>query len=235
MLAASRSVTSSSWAAKYTDAFSVDVLGEDGKPVRLTMGSHGIGVSRLVVVIAEQQHDELGLRWLASVAPFDVHVVIANKDAEARAGAEALAADLTDSGTRSCSMTGRLRRGEVQDAELLGGAVDRGGRPGWADGTVELRNRFTGENRRSRRRTPRTSSRPNWRRPDYLLPPERLGDQPRRRAPAAPARGQHRALSQCRGPEFAVLFESVCSSTARQATAQSLSIRTASSRRCWRC
>ena len=52
---------------KYTDAFSADVLGEDGKPVRLTMGSYGIGVSRLVAVIAEQHHDELGLRWPSSV------------------------------------------------------------------------------------------------------------------------------------------------------------------------
>jgi prolyl-tRNA synthetase len=53
---------------KYTDAFTADVLGEDGKPVRLTMGSYGVGVSRLVAVIAEQHHDELGLRWPASVA-----------------------------------------------------------------------------------------------------------------------------------------------------------------------
>src|SRR6201999_58642 len=79
---------------KYTDAFTVDVLGEDGKPVRLTMGSYGIGVSRMVAVIAEQHHDELGLRWPASVSPFDVHVVIANKDAEARSGATELAGDL---------------------------------------------------------------------------------------------------------------------------------------------
>ncbi len=66
---------------KYTDAFTADVLGEDGKPVRLTMGSYGVGVSRLVAVIAEQHHDELGLRWPPTVAPFDVHLVIANKDA----------------------------------------------------------------------------------------------------------------------------------------------------------
>ncbi|MCB0946664.1 MAG: proline--tRNA ligase, partial [Mycobacterium sp.] len=57
---------------KYTDTFSADVLGEDGKPVRLTMGSYGVGVSRLVAVIAEQHHDELGLRWPSSVSPFDV-------------------------------------------------------------------------------------------------------------------------------------------------------------------
>ena len=45
---------------RYTDAFAVDVLGPDGKPVRLTMGSYGIGVSRAVAAIAEQHHDEQG-------------------------------------------------------------------------------------------------------------------------------------------------------------------------------
>ncbi len=132
---------------KYTDAFSVDVLGEDGKPVRLTMGSYGVGVSRLVAVIAEQQHDELGLRWPASVAPFDVHVVIANKDAQARAGAEALAADLDRLGREVLLDDRTVSPGvKFKDAELLGVpwivVVGRG----WADGTVELRNRFTGEN-----------------------------------------------------------------------------------------
>src|SRR6185436_15918682 len=76
---------------KYTDAFSADVLGENGKPVRLTMGSYGVGVSRLVAVIAEQHHDELGLRWPASVSPFDAHVVIANKDEGAWTGGTGLA------------------------------------------------------------------------------------------------------------------------------------------------
>ena len=47
------------------------------------MGSYGIGVSRLVAVLAEQMHDEYGLRWPVAVAPYDVHVVIANKDAAA--------------------------------------------------------------------------------------------------------------------------------------------------------
>jgi prolyl-tRNA synthetase len=133
---------------KYTDAFSVDVLGEDGKPIRLTMGSYGIGVSRLVAVIAEQQHDGLGLRWPASVSPFDVHVVIANKDAEARAGAEALAADLDRLGLEVLFDDRTASPGvKFKDAELLGVpwivVVGRG----WADGKVELRNRFTGETR----------------------------------------------------------------------------------------
>ena len=134
---------------KYTDAFTADVLGEDGKPVRLTMGSYGIGVSRLVAVIAEQHHDELGLRWPSSVSPFDAHVVIANKDerrpcrcrgagrtALDRLGVEVLLDD------RKASPGVKFK-----DAELLGVpwivVVGRG----WADGVVELRNRFTGETR----------------------------------------------------------------------------------------
>lgn len=133
---------------KYTDAFSVDVLGEDGKPVRLTMGSYGIGVSRLVAVIAEQHHDELGLRWPASVSPFDVHVVIANKDPEARAGAEELAADLDRRGIEVLLDDRTASPGvKFKDAELLGVpwivVVGRG----WADGTAELRNRFGGDTR----------------------------------------------------------------------------------------
>jgi len=133
---------------KYTDAFTVDVLGEDGKPVRPTMGSYGVGVSRLVAVIAEQQHDELGLRWPSSVSPFDVHVVIANKDVDARAGAEALAADLDALGFEVLLDDRTVSPGvKFKDAELLGMPwIVVLGR-GWADGTAELRNRFTGETR----------------------------------------------------------------------------------------
>ncbi|MGA8547962.1 MAG: proline--tRNA ligase [Mycobacterium sp.] len=133
---------------KYTDAFTVDVLGEDGKPVRLTMGSYGLGVSRLVAVIAEQHHDDLGLRWPSEVAPFDVHLVIANKDPQARTGATALAADLDRLGIEVLLDDRQASPGvKFKDAELLGVpwivVVGRG----WADGTVELRNRFTGEAR----------------------------------------------------------------------------------------
>ena len=133
---------------KYTDAFTADVLGEDGKPVRLTMGSYGVGVSRLVAVIAEQHHDQLGLRWPASVAPFDVHLVIANKDDEARTGATELAAALDRRGLDVLFDERTASPGvKFKDAELLGVpwivVVGRG----WANGVVELRNRFTGENR----------------------------------------------------------------------------------------
>ncbi|KAF0847766.1 proline--tRNA ligase [Nocardia caishijiensis] len=131
---------------KYTDAFDVDVLGENGKPVRLTMGSYGIGISRMVAVIAEQQHDEKGLRWPAEVAPFDVHVVIANKDAAARDGAEHVVAGLNAEGLEVLFDDRTASPGvKFKDAELLGMpwilVIGRG----WAEGKVELRDRRTGE------------------------------------------------------------------------------------------
>ena len=133
---------------KYTDAFSADVLGENGKPVRLTMGSYGVGVSRMVAVIAEQQHDDIGLRWPAEVSPFDAHVVIANKDEDARTGATGLARDLDRLGVEILLDDRKSSPGvKFKDAELLGVpwivVVGRG----WGDGVVELRNRFTGESR----------------------------------------------------------------------------------------
>ncbi|SDU37176.1 proline--tRNA ligase [Gordonia westfalica] len=131
---------------KYTDAFEVDVLGENGKPVRLTQGSYGVGVSRLVAVIAEQSHDDKGLRWPKAVAPFAVHLVIANKDAAAIAGAEQLAADLDAAGLEVLLDDRKASPGvKFKDAELLGmPTVVVVGR-GYANGTIEIRDRFTGE------------------------------------------------------------------------------------------
>ena len=116
--------------------------------MRLTMGSYGIGVSRLVAVVAEQHHDELGLRWPSSIAPFDVHLVIANKDAEARTGAAELADELDRLGIEVLLDDRQASPGvKFKDAELLGMpwvvVVGRG----WADGVVELRDRFGGQTR----------------------------------------------------------------------------------------
>ncbi|MCM6774058.1 proline--tRNA ligase [Nocardia sp. CDC159] len=130
---------------KYTDAFEVDVLGENGKPVRLIMGSYGIGVSRMVAVLAEQQHDDKGLRWPREVAPFDVHVVIANKDEAARAGAEQVAAELDSSGLEVLLDDRTASPGvKFKDAELLGMPLILVVGRGWAEGKVELRDRFAG-------------------------------------------------------------------------------------------
>ncbi|MFI1917202.1 proline--tRNA ligase [Nocardia sp. NPDC020380] len=130
---------------KYTDAFEVDVLGENGKPVRLTMGSYGVGVSRMMAVIAEQMHDEKGLRWPSVVAPFDVHVVIANKDEGARSGAEQVAAELDSLGFEVLLDDRTASPGvKFKDAELLGMPYVVVVGRGWAEGKIELRDRFAG-------------------------------------------------------------------------------------------
>lgn len=133
---------------KYTDAFTADVLGEDGKPVRLTMGSYGLGVSRMVAVIAEQHHDDLGLRWPSTVAPFDVHLVIANKDADARTGATTLADELDRLGVEVLLDDRQASPGvKFKDAELLGVPKILVVGRGWGNGVVELRDRFSGQTR----------------------------------------------------------------------------------------
>ncbi|MEO3746238.1 proline--tRNA ligase [Plantactinospora sp. B5E13] len=131
---------------RYTDAFRVDVLGSDGKPVRLTMGSYGIGVSRAVAAIAEQHHDERGLVWPAAVAPCDVHLVAAGKGPQAEAAVE-LGGQLVARGLRVLvDDRAQVSAGvKFADAELIGipRTVVVGRR--WTDGYVELRDRATGE------------------------------------------------------------------------------------------
>jgi prolyl-tRNA synthetase len=131
---------------KYADAFGLDALGADGKPIRITMGSYGIGVTRLVAVIAEQTHDELGLRWPASVAPYQVHIVAAGKQDQIDAALQ-LGCDLEAAGISALVDDRTTASGGVKfkDAELLGMpkivVVGRG----LVNGLVELRDRQTGE------------------------------------------------------------------------------------------
>ncbi|WP_127505183.1 proline--tRNA ligase [Actinoplanes solisilvae] len=130
---------------RYTDAFKVDVLGVDGKPVRPTMGSYGIGVSRAVAAIAEQHNDERGLLWPDEVAPADVHIVAAGKDGQVEA-ALALGASLVEAGLRVLvDDRPNISAGvKFTDAELIGVArsIVVGRRLG--EGIVEVRDRRTG-------------------------------------------------------------------------------------------
>ncbi|HEX3788208.1 MAG TPA: proline--tRNA ligase [Pseudonocardiaceae bacterium] len=131
---------------KFTNAFGVDALGKDGKPVRITMGSYGVGVSRLVAVIAEQSHDEIGLIWPREVAPADVHVVIAGKDDTVRAGAEQLAAELDTAGVRVILDDRTASPGvKFADAELVGVPTILVVGRGLANGVVEVKDRASGE------------------------------------------------------------------------------------------
>ena len=131
---------------KYTDAISLDALGQDGKPQRITMGSYGIGVSRLVAAIAEQNNDELGLVWPREVAPADVHVVIAGKDDAVREGGERLAAELDEAGVRVILDDRTASPGvKFADAELVGVPTILVVGKGLAKGVVEVKDRRSGE------------------------------------------------------------------------------------------
>ncbi|GAA2839577.1 prolyl-tRNA synthetase [Leucobacter komagatae] len=81
---------------KYAEALGLKVLDENGKLVTVTMGSYGIGVTRIMAALAELNNDERGLVWPRAIAPFDVHVVATGKDPEVLAIAEELVATLSD-------------------------------------------------------------------------------------------------------------------------------------------
>jgi prolyl-tRNA synthetase len=131
---------------KYADAFSLDALGPDGKPIRITMGSYGIGVSRLVAVIAEQSHDDRGLIWPRNVAPADVHVVVAGKDETLLAGGEKLAGELSAAGLKVLLDDRKASPGvKFADAELIGVPTILVVGRGLANGLVEVKDRRTGE------------------------------------------------------------------------------------------
>ena len=131
---------------KFANAFGLDALGPDGKPVRITMGSYGIGVSRLVAAIAEQSHDGSGLIWPRAVAPADVHVVVAGKSEEIVAGAEALAADLDAAGLRVLLDDRKASPGvKFADAELVGVPTIVVVGRGLATGVIEVKDRRSGD------------------------------------------------------------------------------------------
>ncbi|HEY0495579.1 MAG TPA: proline--tRNA ligase [Kutzneria sp.] len=131
---------------KYADAFGLDALGPDSKPIRITMGSYGVGVSRLVAVIAEQHFDDRGLMWPRVVAPADVHVVMAGKDDAVREGAEKLAAELSAAGIEVLLDDRKASPGvKFADAELIGVPTILVVGRGLASGVVEVKDRATGE------------------------------------------------------------------------------------------
>jgi prolyl-tRNA synthetase len=132
----------------YAEALGLSVLDRDGKPVTVTMGSYGIGVSRALAAIAETTYDELGLCWPREVAPADVHVVIAAKPGgDEWAAAEKLASGCESRGVRVLldDRDGVSPGVKFKDAELLGiPTIVVVGRS-LANGNVEVRDRRTGE------------------------------------------------------------------------------------------
>lgn len=132
---------------RYAEALGLTVLDENGKSRVVTMGSYGIGVSRVLACIAEEHADDKGLVWPANLAPADVHIVATGKDAQVFEVAEQLTKQIEDAGyTVLLDDRPKVSPGvKFGDAELLGmPTVVVVGR-GLKDGVVEVRDRATGE------------------------------------------------------------------------------------------
>jgi prolyl-tRNA synthetase len=130
----------------YSVPFGATFLDEDGEEKPLVMGSYGIGPARTMAAIIEQHHDERGIQWPASVAPYHVHVValpgLTEQAEEAAAGLDAAGFDvlLDDRDARAGE--------KFADADLIGCPVRvTVGRKAAEDGTVDVRERTKGEDK----------------------------------------------------------------------------------------
>ena len=132
---------------RFSESMDAKVLGKDGKPVPVIMGSYGIGISRLLSAIAEQNADEKGLVWPASVAPFDVHITPINYNNEHQ---KALTDELSKLFTKEgydILVDDRKERPGVKftDAELMGIPIRITVGKKAEDNIVEISIRKTGE------------------------------------------------------------------------------------------
>ncbi|WP_298944318.1 proline--tRNA ligase [uncultured Microbacterium sp.] len=131
----------------FAETLGLKVLDENGKLVTVTMGSYGIGVTRILAILAELNNDAKGLVWPASIAPFDVHVVATGRDQAAFALAEQVSAQLDEAGLDVLyDDRPKVSPGvKFGDAELVGVPLIVIVGRGAADGEVELWDRRTGE------------------------------------------------------------------------------------------
>jgi prolyl-tRNA synthetase len=108
---------------RYSEAMKATVLDEKGSAVTMVMGCYGIGVSRIVAAAIEQNHDERGIVWPVSIAPFQVAIapIHMHKSERLREAAEALYAKFTQAGI-DCLFHDRNERPGVMfaDLELIG-------------------------------------------------------------------------------------------------------------------
>jgi prolyl-tRNA synthetase len=131
----------------YADALDLRVLDENGKLVTVTMGSYGLGTTRAVAAVAETSADELGLAWPKAIAPVDVHVLATGKEAAVFETAERLATELVGRGVEVLyDDRPKVSPGvKFKDAELLGIPTIVVVGKGLADGSVEVRDRASGQ------------------------------------------------------------------------------------------
>jgi prolyl-tRNA synthetase len=127
----------------YAQALGLTVLDQNGKAQVVTMGSYGIGVTRVLAALAEANHDDKGLAWPAHVAPAHVHVVATGKDPAVFEAAEKIAVELTARGVEVLyDDRPKVSPGvKFADAELLGVPLLVVVGRGLAEGVVEVRPR----------------------------------------------------------------------------------------------
>jgi prolyl-tRNA synthetase len=128
---------------KYAEVLKLQVLDENGKTKTVTMGSYGIGVTRILAALAEVNNDDSGLAWPVQVAPAQVQLVATGKGAELFEAAEALAQELNAAGLDVIyDDRPKVSPGvKFADAELLGAPVIVVVGRGLKDGLVEVRPR----------------------------------------------------------------------------------------------
>jgi prolyl-tRNA synthetase len=131
---------------KYASALGLTVLDQNGKAQVVTMGSYGIGVTRVLAALAEANHDDRGLAWPAHVAPAQVHVVATGKDDAVFDAAESIAQTLHTRGIEVIyDDRFKVSPGvKFADAELLGVPLVVVVGRGLAEGVVEVRPRVGG-------------------------------------------------------------------------------------------
>ena len=132
---------------KYSVPLQATFLDEEGVERPLVMGSYGIGPARVLAAAVEQGADDAGIRWPASLAPYDVHVVVLPGAEEV---GERAAATLSEAGCSVLLDDRDLRAGEkFADADLIG--LPRrvtAGKKSLEDGAVDVRDRLTGADTR---------------------------------------------------------------------------------------
>jgi prolyl-tRNA synthetase len=131
----------------HSNALGATFLDEDGREKPIVMGSYGIGPARTIAAIVEQHHDEAGIAWPRSVAPYDVHVVVLpGLDEQAAEACRAL-----DAAGHAVLVDDREQRAgeKFADADLIGIPVRvTVGKKTLEDGAVDVRDRASGEERR---------------------------------------------------------------------------------------
>lgn len=132
---------------RYSEAMNAVYLDENGRSQTMIMGCYGIGISRIITAVAEQQADEKGLVWPMSIAPYHVHVIIVNaKDDEQWTKGNEIYKQLKD-GRFEVLLDDRNERPGVKfaDSDLIGIPVRIVVGKKIRDGIVELKIRKTGE------------------------------------------------------------------------------------------